>query len=369
MSTYLVLKTDGETAIPLDEDITTIGPEWDMMPDSYDSNLWARLTELDKKSEEYVASKRPTNTKKAYEADWRHWQRFCLQLQIPFTAVTLGTLTAFVEWMWTQPGWKKDKKTGEALVYAAPNTIDRRLAGIVVTARRRYGLKLDTDVASRARELLKRYKAEMEENNERRGVGQAPALLVEHLKKISDAQPDSLYGLRNRALILLQFAVAGREHEMAHLRLRDVVVEESGLVVTIRVSKTSKREVNVPYGQRLSTCPVRAYLVYTEAAGLDDPDDFVFKALHWRTLNPLPGGLDPKTIGALVTQCSQTAKCGVKHTGHSARRGFITEAVRKKVDRKIIALQTGHRDGSPTLEEYVEVGNPWEDNALIGMGL
>jgi len=369
MSTYLVLKTDGEMAVPVDEDVTTIGPEWDMMPDSYDSNLLARLDEFDRRSEEFVASKRPKNTIKAYEADWRYWQTFCLKYQIPFTAVRVGTLTGFVEWLWTQPGWKKNKETGEALVYAAPTTIDRRLAGVVVTARQRYGLKLDPDVASRARELLKRLKAEMEENNERRGVGQAPALLIEHLKKISDAQPDNLYGLRNRALILLQFAVAGREHEMAHLRLRDVVVEEGGLVVTIRVSKTSKREVHVPYGQRLSTCPARAYLVYTEAAGLDDPDDFVFKALHWRTLKPLPGGLDPKTIGALVTQCSEAAGCGVKHTGHSARHGFITEAVRKGTDRKVIARQTGHRDGSPTLEAYVQLGNPWEENALIGIGL
>jgi len=369
MSTYLLLKTDGEMAVPVDGDDTSLGPEWDMMPDQYDSHVLAKLNRFEEESKKYVADKRPKNTTTAYKADWHHWQTFCIQYQIPFTAVTPGTLTGFVDWLWRQPGWKKDKETGEPLTYTAPSTIDRRLAGVVVTARQRYGLKLDTDIASRARELLKRLKAEMEETKERRGVGEAPALLVSHLDKISAAQPDNIYGARNRALILLQFAVAGREHEMAYLRLRDIRVEENGLVVNIRVSKTRPREVHVPYGQRPSTCPVRAWLVYADAACLDDPDDFAFKALHWRTLQPLAGGLHPKSIGALVTKCSKDADCGVKHTGHSARRGLVTEAARKGIDRKVIAHQTGHVPGSRTMEQYVEVGNPWERNALIGIGL
>lgn len=369
MLTYQVLKTDGDIAVPADEALTSIPPEMELMPDQYDSVLLEKLEALDEASKKYVDSKRPKSTTKAYEADWRHWQTFCLQAQIPFTAVRVGTLTAFVQWLWTQPGWKKNKKTGEVLVYAAPSTIDRRLAGVVVTARQRYGLKLDLDVASRARELLKRLKAEMEEAGERRGIGKAPALLVPHLKRISEAQPDNLYGLRNRSLLLLQFAVAGREHEIAHLRLRDVRVVENGLIVTIRVSKTSTREVVVPYGQRFSTCPVRAFLIYTEAAELDDPDDFLYKALHWRTLKPLPGGLHPKSIGAIVTKCSEDAGCGVRHTGHSARRGVITEAARKGTDRKVIARQSGHRPGSPTMEGYIEEGERWETNALIGIGL
>jgi integrase len=362
MSTYLALKTDGEMAIVVNEELTAVPLEAAVMPDEFDEDLLARLAELDEASAKYVADKKPKNTKKAYESDWRVWQGFCLQLQIPFTAITVGTLTAFVEWLWTQPGYKPG-------MFTSPNTIDRRLAGVVVTGRDRYGLKLDQDIALRARELLKRLKEEMEEKGERRGVGKAPALLIPHLKKIVEAQPENLYGWRNRSLVLLQFAVAGREAEMANLRLRDVRVEENGLVVTVRVSKTSTREVAVPYGQRPSTCPVRSFLVYVEAAGLDDPDDFLFKALHWRTLKPLAGGLHPKSVGALITKCSEDAKCGVRHTGHSPRRGVITEAARKGIDRKTIARQSGHRPGSPTLEEYIEEGDRWEDNALIGIGL
>ncbi|MGX1675988.1 hypothetical protein [Streptomyces sp. NPDC055400] len=93
------------------------------------------------------------------------------------------------------------------------------------------------------------------------------------------------------------------------------------------------------------------------------------RALHWRTLKPLAGGLHPKSVGAVVTKSSEDAERGVKHTGHSARRGDITEAARAGIDRKVIARQSGHRPGSPTLEGYIEEGGMWEDNALIGIGL
>ncbi|MFJ8210355.1 hypothetical protein [Streptomyces sp. NPDC096033] len=50
----------------------------------------------------------------------------------------------------------------------------------------------------------------MEEQGETRGWGQAPPLLVEHLVKIIAACPDNLRGIRDRALVLMHFAVAGR---------------------------------------------------------------------------------------------------------------------------------------------------------------
>lgn len=44
----------------------------------------------------------------------------------------------------------------------APSTIDRRLSGVVVTARRQLKLQLDEDLAEQARALLKAKVKEME---------------------------------------------------------------------------------------------------------------------------------------------------------------------------------------------------------------
>ncbi|MFF4764247.1 hypothetical protein [Streptomyces sp. NPDC001292] len=87
----------------------------------------------------------------------------------------------------------------------------------------------------------------------------------------------------------LHFAVAGREHELAWLRVRDVTEDPEGrwLIVDIRVSKVAPRTVEVPYGSRAHLCPVRAWRRWKETAGLDaDPNRFAYRRLHnrWGTV-------------------------------------------------------------------------------------
>lgn len=183
---------------------------------------------------------------------------FCALLGLPVIAITPGSLTAFVERLCWQPGWK-------AGTFTAPSTNDRRLSGVVVTGRTDYKLALDRTVAARARRVLKAKVKQLQKTDEVRGRGPAPALLVAHLRADLDATPDTRLGIRDRAIVLLQFAIAGREHAVAHLRLRDVVEAVHSLQVDVRVSKTSPRQVKVPFGSRPSTCPVRAWRAWTEA--------------------------------------------------------------------------------------------------------
>lgn len=161
------------------------------------------------------------------------------------------TLVRFVEWLWTQPGWK-------AGTCAAPSTIDCRISGTVVSARAEHGVMLEEGVARLARNRLKQLVKEMEANGDTRGRGQAAPLLVDHLAANSAACPDNLRSLHDRALVLMHFAVAGPEHELAHNRVRDYADATGGLVADMRVSKIRPRIVPAPYGSRPSNCPVRA---------------------------------------------------------------------------------------------------------------
>ncbi|CAM5243463.1 hypothetical protein SCANM63S_07531 [Streptomyces canarius] len=114
-------------------------------------------------------------------------------------------------------------------------------------------------------------------------------LLVEHLVRISAACPDNLRGIRDRALVLMHFAVAGREHELAFNRVRDYSAETpAGIQADLRVSKVRLRVVPVPYGSRPSICPVRAWQAWKEAAGPTDPDGYAWRRLHnrWHTVIP-----------------------------------------------------------------------------------
>lgn len=170
---------------------------------------------------------------------------------MPLLTLTSGTLVLFVEWLWGQPGWKKG-------TFTAPSTIDRRITGTIVTARTEHGVETEQGLARLARNRLKQLVKEMGTAGERRGRGQAARLLVEHLQRISAACPDNLNSIRDRAIVLLHFAVAGREHELALARVRDFADDPGGLVADLRISKVRPRTVPVPYGSRPAICPVRA---------------------------------------------------------------------------------------------------------------
>lgn len=329
-------------------------------PEAFTPDVLARLAEMEARSKQHEQNKRPENTRDGYAADWKVWEQFCAQLGIPAAAITPGSLTAFVEWLWIQPGWRPG-------TFTAPSTIDRRLSGVVVTGRTKLDLVLDKTVASRARRVLKAKVKELEKTEETRGRGQAPGLLIEHLRQAVVAVPDNLLGVRNRSIACTQFAIMGREHEVAFLRQRHFTEHENGLRIDVRVSKVKPRIVNVPRGTRPSTCPVRAWHAWKEAAGLDDPDDFAYKPLHPRWHTVMSGGLDPETIGDVITKLGEWGGLDFRPTGHSPRRGAATSSKRVGNDRSEIARQGGWAKGSKAMEEYFEEVDGWEDNAMNGL--
>lgn len=113
-----------------------------LLPHQFDDLLRARLAELDAASDKHAAGQRPDNTTRSYASDWRTWEAFCAQLQVPTTAATRGTLRAFVDYL-----WNREKR--------AYSTIDRKLAGVAVTLRTQHGVVIDPEATRSARELLK----------------------------------------------------------------------------------------------------------------------------------------------------------------------------------------------------------------------
>lgn len=336
-----------------------VGPaERPLLPAEFDDVLRARLAALDAASDTHAQEQRPDNTTLAYRGDWKVWMRFCAQMQIPPTAATRGTLRAFVDYLWNR----------EKAAYA---TVDRRLAGVTVTLRQQYSVIIDPEATKAARELLKDYRKKAEEAEEPvRGRGKAPAMRLDTLRLIVSKCDTDIFGLRDRAMLLLGFAIAARRAELAGLRLRNIRDDDNGLLVDVRVSKTEPRTVAVPYGKHEQTCPVRAWKAWREAAQIIDPDRHAFRRIH-HTGAVQPQGLTPQRAGDIITAAGLRAGVEEMFTGHSVRSGFATEARRKGKDRKAIAAVTGHADGSKVLDGYMQIVDQWDekDNALIGIGL
>ncbi len=332
-------------------------------PEDFDTATTEQLATLDEKVKEEIQDTTPENTAKGYKGDWREWGRFTATFGLPLLSVRSGTLAAFARWLWD--GRPHDPRGTRLL---SPTTIDRRLSGVVVTARTEHHLTLPRDVAADARTLLARWVKEMERNGEQRGRKKAPALLIEHMKAISAVLPDNLAGIRDRALMCMQFAVAGREHEIASTRERDFVDHDTGILADLRVSKVAPRTVPVTYAADPAICPVRTYRTWRQASGTHrEPDNYAFRRLNarWHTLTP--HGLSPEAVGDIIARISARADLGVQHTGHSPRRGLATESRRAGNDARVIAEQGGWRPHSRVLAEYLAIVDRWEDNALAGV--
>ncbi len=69
--------------------------------------------------------------------------------------------------------------------------------------------------------------------------GKAPVVTAD-LKAMVDRLPDSLLGLRDRALLLFGFAGAFRRSELVGLTVADVQFTADGATVTLRRSKTDQ---------------------------------------------------------------------------------------------------------------------------------
>lgn len=310
-----------------------------------------RLAALEHLADEHLDGQRVANTTRSYGDDWKAWTEYTSTLGIPETSATAGALVGFVVALEAQG--------------RAPATIDRRLAGVVVGLRER-GVEPSSDARKKARAALKGYERRLAEAAQKRGRGKAPALTVKHLRMVSDACPDTLAGIRDRALITLGFGIAARRSEIAHLLLSDVTEHAEGLEVDIRFSKSGARTVAVPHGSHVGTCPVRSWRAWIERSGITEGP--AFRQIN-RHGNMLDAGLSPEAVGEIVKRAGRRAGIPLNLTGHSVRSGLITESRRAGHDAKTISTQSGHSPNSRVLYGYMHLADRWSDNAVKGIGL
>ncbi len=148
-----------------------------------------------------------------------------------------------------------------------PATMSRRLAAI---AKAHSTDQLDSP-ASMKHAVVKEVWAGI-----RRTIGTAQttkaAATTDYLKRMLAHTPDTLTGLRDRALLLLTFAGALRRSEIVALNVEDVAYLPEGLVVTIRSSKTDQQragqKVAVASGKMPETCPVRSLRAWLLKGGI-----------------------------------------------------------------------------------------------------
>ena len=206
----------------------------------------------------------------------------------------------------------------------------------------------------------------------RRPLRKKTALVVEPLRAALKAIPDTLPGLRDRALILVGFAAALRPSELARLEITSLTRHEDGIALFLPWRKNDQEAhgttVWLPAGQT-DLCPVTALESWLAAAEISDGP--LFRRL-WRLPPPRirkgakrklvadryrigTNPIDTDSIALVVKKWTGLAGLdGAAFAGHSLRRGAISSGVAQGVHIARLKQFSGHAS-LKSLEEYVEL--------------
>jgi integrase len=195
-------------------------------------------------------------------------------------------------------------------------------------------------------------------------------LLTADLKQIIAALPDTIQGIRDRALLLAGFAGGFRRSELSRLCWEDLKETPEGVVALLRKSKTDPegqgRPVALPYGSDPATCPVRAIRRWKEQVGTTAGP--LFRAVdQLGVVSEKP--LHPDSIAWIVKRATSRAGLNpMEYSGHSLRAGLATQAAMNGAGELAIMKQTGHRSLA-TVRRYIRDGALFRDNAAMKLGL
>lgn len=303
-------------------------------------------------------AQRPTiqeSTERFYSADWQRWVAWCAQHDRAALPANLEDIAEYGRQL------AADEK--------APPTIERALAAIANAHRAN-----DEEIPDlgTVRRILRSPGTEIP------APRSATPTTVSVLRAMTAVCPPyTAIGTRDRALLMLGFALAARRSELVALNWEDVTTR-SGL---LRVHLAHRElQVDVHQGEVPRTCPVRTLRAWRRVAtkaGITSGPMFLRIDRHGHlgfTANgrgSTDGRLSDRAVANIVRRTALRAGLDPQQcwAGHSLRRGLATEAYKAGTDALRIAKHGGWAPGSRALAEYVRDVDRWEASLLGDIGI
>jgi integrase family protein with SAM-like domain len=350
----------------------------------------------------------PENTALAYRSRWRSFEAWCRDAGRVALPATAQTVAAYLTHLAVDRGLKA-------------TTADAHLTAIRAVHRGAGAAPPDGLAARKVVVAAQRREAA---RDGRYGPRKAvPVMAADLPAVIAACDADTPAGLRDRAVILLGFALLARRAELAALSVSDIEhVPGEGLAVTIRASKTdqSARGVvrRIHYASAEAVCPVRAVLArlaylaargrtagplftridrlgnlgagaggrYTAAAPPGGPPEALTTGPGAageddgpRSLAGRDGRLRPQAIGDIVAAACAAAGLTAagggpagpasppaapgerRYSGHSLRRGGATSMLKAGAQPLNVSRHGRWADGSRAFAGYVEEATGFGD--------
>jgi site-specific recombinase XerD len=292
----------------------------------------------------YLEAEKAGNTRRAYRSDWADFCSWCDTVNLDSMPAEPMTVARYLAQL-----ANSGRKTA---------TIQRRVAAIRA-AHKAAGHEPPTNA-----EGVKGTMRGIRRTLGTRKVKKAPAT-AEVITRLQAVFPDTLAGIRDRALVLLGFAAALRRSELVALDVPDVDWRPKGIVLNKRRSKTDQEGrgalIPVPRGNALR--PVDALEAWLSASGITSGP--LFRSVH-RSGALLEHRLSDRDVARIVKRYVAAAGIDAKvFSGHSLRAGFVTSALDAGVDPFKIMPITGHVKVD-TLQEYDRRENDFASHAGKG---
>ncbi len=299
-------------------------------------------------------------TERAYAHDWDDFAAFCGRHDLEPLPAAPQTLALYLKALETRRSRSPAGIRAGTVGLSLP-TLRRRLAAIA-SRHATAGLETPTDHPL-VRKLLRRY-------SRSRGTAakKKEPLLVERLPALLMAMPDDLPAARDRALLLLGYAGAFRRAELVALDVEQLRFSKQGLYVWIASAKNDPRkkgrELYVPRlpagSPSAALCAIAALERWLDSVGADGP---VFRTFDLRG-RLTETRLDPGDVARILRRRAAAAGVAGDFAGHSLRRGFITNAAKKKIPIESIKRVTGQRSSGIVLD-YVAAATLDDDPPLL----
>ncbi|MEC1524454.1 site-specific integrase [Neobacillus niacini] len=287
----------------------------------------------------YIKNSKSKNTQKGYEADWKHFTDWCeVNLRSPLPA-DVGTICSYLIELATTHKY---------------STLRRRLSSI--NQAHRFKKYLPPSRHMEVQLLMEGIKREI-------GSKQEPkkALMLQVLPDlIQNIDTASLIGIRDKAILLLGFALASRRTELVSINIEDLQINDFGMDVRIRETKTHNDDLikGVVFTHN-EFCPVNATRDWLAAAGVSSGALFRSIDRHGNVKDRL----SDKAIALIVKKYIR--KIGMDDTefaAHSLRSGLSTSAAMMGMTEISIMKQTGHKTRE-MVDRYVQAGLRYKNNA------
>jgi integrase len=191
------------------------------------------------------------------------------------------------------------------------------------------------------------------------------ALTVEDLRKVVRRMPPGVRAARDRAMLLVSFALGCRRSEMLALDCEDVTFCRKGAVVRLRKSKSDQegkgREIGLFPGRSALTCPITALRAWLRYRGKHHGPLFVGVGANGQFLTKrmTPVGWSKNLKVALAAAGLDPERYGT----HSLRAGMITAAVQAGVPESSIMQRSGHKS-IDVMMRYVRPASVFSVNPL-----